>query len=193
MQPPLAFADAFTQLKLFTSQTGNFTFSDDEITQQLQLSWDDTYVVTYVYDATLNYAAGTFTYPIPTAVDVVSGIYFQRTTTDNPEPLDRSLYEVFDGNIIFNENAQRWLGDNYQLFVRGRHKVLLSESLSTPELVNYTINLATEKLLSMLLLKKTFVFLTNDTSIAEIAAALKLIQSNVLVYKQAITREFEGV
>lgn len=192
MNPPLSFTNALTQLKTLTSQTGNFTFTDDELTQALEESWNDPFVIDRVYNATLSYSSGTFTYAIPTGVTTVRDIYFQRTSTDNPELLGRETYEVIDGNIIFNITGERWLGDNYQLFVRGTYKLTTSDSLDTTNLVTYVLNLAAEKLLSRLLLKKTFVFLTNDTSVAEISAALNIFQNNVLRAKQGIAREFEA-
>ncbi|HET7630168.1 MAG TPA: hypothetical protein VFK03_02230, partial [Candidatus Saccharimonadales bacterium] len=97
MNPPLSFADALTQLKLLTSQTGNFTFTDDELTLALQEAWNDTYVVNQVWDNSLTYAIDTWQYSIPSTVTAVRGIYFQRTTTDDPEPLDPSMYEIVNG------------------------------------------------------------------------------------------------
>lgn len=193
MNPPLTFAQALTQLSLLTSQTGNFTFSSDELTQALQEAWNDKFVVSRVYDSSLSYAAGTFSYPIPATMNVVRDIYFQRTSTDNPELLGKDLYEVLNGNIIFNLSAERWLGDNYQLFVRGAYKKLTTDSLDTTHLVNYVLNRAAEILLNRLLLKKTFVFLTNDTTVSEIVAALRIATNNVLMAKQGIAREYESI
>jgi hypothetical protein len=86
-----------------------------------------------------------------------------------------------------------WIYDNYTLIVNGAYKLTTSDSLDSQNLVNYVLNLATEILLSRLLLKKTFVFLTNDTSLQEIVAALNTIQQQVLRYKQSLLREWETV
>lgn len=193
MQPPLDFPTALNQLSIMTSQEGNFTFSADELTQALQQAWLDTYVVNQVEDTTVSYKPGTWQYAIPTSMNVVRKISYQRTTSDYPEELDTSLYNIVAGNIEFENSMRLWVYDNYQLIIKGSYKVTLSDSLPTQNLVNYVLNLAAEILLSRLLLKKTFVFLTNDTTIQEIAAALNALSQQVLKYKQALLREWETV
>ena len=163
------------------------------MTQALTEAWNNAFVVSRVYDSSVTYTTGTFTYALPSTVSVVRDIYFQRTSTDNPELLAKDLYEVLNGNIIFNIKAERWMGDNYQLYIRGVYKKTTSDSLDTTHLINYVLNLAAENLLNRLLLKKTFVFLTNDTSVSEIVAAINVFQNNVLRAKQGIAREFESV
>lgn len=193
MNPPLSFADALTQLKLLTSQTGNFTFTDDELTLALQEAWNDTYVVNQVWDNSLTYAIDTWQYSIPSTVTAVRGIYFQRTTTDDPEPLDPNMYNIVNGEIHFTRQMQRWIGDSVPLYVKGSYKLTTSDNLVTANQVNYVLNLAAEILLNSLLMKRTFVFLTNDTTVGEIVTALNAISSRVLRYKQALLREFETV
>jgi hypothetical protein len=192
MNPPLSFSNALTQLSLLTSQAGNFTFSSDELTQALTQAWNDTYVVTQVWDGTTAYAPGTWQYPIPATVGVVRGLYFQRSTTDYPEEISPNLYDIVSGNIQFNNDMRNWLYDNYTIFIKGSYKLLTTDNLPTTNHINYVLNLAAEGLLARLLLKKTFVFLTNDTSVPEITAALNAIQSQVLRYKQALLRQFES-
>lgn len=193
MNPPLAFSDAKTQLKLFTSQTANFTFTDDEITQALQTAWIDTYVVKPVWDTSVTFTSATWQYPIPATVSVVKDLYYTRTTTDYPERISPDLYEIVNGNIQFIENTQKWLADTYTIYIKGSYKLSTSDSLTTVELINYVINLAAELLLNNLVLKRTFVFLKNDTSMSDIVNSLKVVQGNVLRYKQALLREYESM
>lgn len=189
----MTFAQGLTELSTMTSQGGNFTFTSDELTQALAEAWNDKFVVSRVYDSTLTYLVGTYSYSVPTSMTVVRDIYFQRTSTDYPELLGKDLYEVLNGSIIFNIRAERWLGDNYTLYVRGAYKKTVSDTLDTTHLINYVLNRAAEILLGRLLLKKTFVFLTNDTNVAEINAAINIFRQNVLMAKQGIAREFESV
>lgn len=191
MSPPLAFADALTQLKLLTSQTGNFTFTDDELTQALQTAWLDDFTCKVVWDSSLSFTTGTWQYAIPTGVDVVQDLYYEKSTTDYPERLDTSLYEIVNGNIQFNPRADKWLITGMSLFVRGRTKLALTDSLTTTQLINYVIYTAANILLEQLMLKQAFVFLRNDTSSADISRAISTIQSASLRYKQALVREFE--
>lgn len=192
MNPPLTFSAAKTQLNLLTSQTANFTFTDDEITQALQTAWNDTYVVNQVWDDTTSFVTGTWQYPIPATVTTVNDLYFKRTTSDFPERISPELYEIVNGNIQFTVFTPNWINDTYTLYIKGYYKLTTSDSLSTTNQINYVINLAAETLLNQLLLKKTFVFLTNDTSVGDISAALRVFQSNVLRFKQAILREFQS-
>jgi len=193
MQPNLTFDQAKTELVTMTSQTGHFTFTDDEITQALEQAWGDTYVIKQVWDESLSYVPGTWKYAIPATVNVVKGLYFKRSLSDNPEPLSSDLYEVVDGKIQFTNNVNRWLSDTYTIYIKGSYKITLTDVLPSTNLVNYVLNLAAEVLLTRLLLKRTFVFLTNDTSVQEISAALQQIQGQVLRYKQALLREFEAI
>lgn len=155
-------------------------------------AWNDTYVINTVWDSSLAFIPGTWQYSVPADVDVVAGLYFQRSTTDYPEPISPDLYDVVAGNIQFNNSMRHWLCDNYTIYIKGRYKVTTTDTLLTQNLINYVLNLAAEILLARLLLKKTFVFLTNDTTVQEIGAALNVIQGQTLRYKQALQREFEA-
>lgn len=193
MAPPLDFASALTQLKLLTSQTGNFTFTDDEMTQALQTAWQDSYVCTSVYDSSLSFVTGQYQYAIPTSMTIVTGIEFQRTFTDFPEPISRDIWEVIPGYIQFNVNAPIWLSDGYQMYVKGRYKLALTDSLSTDSLVNYVLTNAAYILLRNLVLKRAFVFLRNDTSMQDIRQARNDMRTDMLYYKQSLQREFEAI
>lgn len=101
------------------------------------------------------------------------------------------MYDIVAGNIQFNVNARRWLSDTTTLYVKGVYKLALTDSLTTDGLVNYTLSLAALILLRQLVLKHTFVFLRNDTSMSDIINAKRDMQADVLRYKQALVREFE--
>lgn len=193
MNPPLTFAQALVQLKLLTSQTTNFTFSDDELTQALQEAWNNTYVCTTVLDSTTTYTAGTYTYPIPASISVPTEILFHPTTSDPLVPISKDLYMIVDGTIIFVDNVRNWLYDTYTLYIKGRRKLTTSDSLTTSPLVNYVLSLAAYTLLKRLGYKHTFQFLKNDTSMADIINARRDMQQDVLTYKQALLREYESV
>jgi hypothetical protein len=120
-------------------------------------------------------------------------LYYQRTSTDYPERISPELYEIVNGNIQFSVFTPNWINDTYTIYIKGHYKLATTDSLTTVNLVNYVINLAAEVLLNNLILKRTFVFLRNDTSMADIVNALKVVQSQVLVYKQALLREFESM
>lgn len=193
MNPPLSFSNALTQLKLLASQTGNFTFSDDELTQALQEAWNDPFVVTSVTDTSVTFTAGTFSYNVPATVTTVRGIFYKPTSTDPYTELDPSLYQIDSGVIVFRDYVRNFINDTYTLYIKGSYKFTTSDSLTKTHHVNYVLNLAAEKLLNRLLLKKAFVFLTNDTSLSEIVRAQQIFQGEVLRAKQGLLRQFESM
>lgn len=194
MNPPLTQAQAITQLSLLTSQTSpaNFTFTSDELTQAMQTAWNDTYVCKPVYDSSLSYTVGTYQYTLPATVTTVKEIYIKKTSNQYPQRINPSMYEVINGVITFNEGVEKWLYDTFTLYLKGLYKLASTDSLTTDELVNYTIWRATEILLQNLLFKKVFYFLKTDTTVRDIVAAQQQAQAQVLRYKQALLREFES-
>jgi hypothetical protein len=193
LNPPLSFSNALIQLELLTSQTGNFTFTGDELTQALQEAWNDSYNVKQVTDSSVTFSSGTYSYAMPATVSVVTGIFYKPTSTNPLTEISPEKYQIDAGNIVFIDDIQRWLDDTYTLYIKGRYKNTTSDSLPTTSHVNYVLNLAAENLLNRLLLKKTFVFLTNDTSVAEIVNAIRIFSSRVLTAKQGLLRQFESV
>lgn len=192
MNPPLTFANALTQLKLLTSQTTNFTFTDDELTQALTEAWQNTYVVNTLLDSTVTFTSGTFTYTIPSTLTTVLDIFYKPTSTDPITLIDKSLYTIINGSIIFVDNVQRWLGDTYTLYIKGRYKLLTTDNLTTDNHINYVLALAAYLLLKRLSYKHAFQFLKNDTSMSDIINARRDMQADVLTYKQALLRQYES-
>ena len=192
MNPPLSFTNAKTQLNLLTSQTANFTFTDDEITQALTTAWNDPFVGNVVWDSSLSYVIGTWQYAIPSTLTQVREIYIQKTTDQYPQRIDPSLYEIVNGNIQFVEHVQKWIYDTYTLYLKGLYKLTTTDNLVTDNQVNYVLTNAAYILLRQLALKRTFVFLRNDTTMRDIVEARNDMRSDVLRYKQALLREFES-
>lgn len=194
--PPLAFAEGVQALQILTSQTANFTFDVDELTQALTMAWQDGYVVTTAYDSSTQFQTGVYTYPIPATISAVQGIFYypcdsDTGQTDPPVEISTNLYQLINGNIQFLQGTQWWIDDSYTLYIKGRYKLQITDSLPDTQTINYVLYLAAERLLNMLLMKKTFVFLTNDTQVAEIVNSLKMFSNYVLVYKGQLLREWE--
>jgi hypothetical protein len=192
MNPPLTFAQALTQLTTFTSQTSNFTFNSDELTQALQSAWNDTYTGKITTDSSLSFAPGTWQYTLPSTLTTIREISIIRVPGVSPERISSDTYEVVDGVLTFNSLIDNFLGTTYTLYIKGFYKLATTDSLTNVRQINYVINLAAEILLNNLVLKRTFVFLRNDTQLSDIVRALQVVQGQVLRYKQAIHREFES-
>lgn len=192
MVPPLTFAQMLVQLKLMTSQTGNFTFTDDEITHALTVAWNNTFVCDSVWDTSLTFSAGVFSYSLPNTVTVVQDLYFQPVSNDAPQKISPDLYIVENGAIQFIGTVSRWLWDTNTIYIKGRYKLQLTDLLDTDNLINYVLSLAGYTLLRQLSYKFTFLFLKNDTSLSDIINARRDMQADYLTYKQALRRDFEG-
>lgn len=200
--PPLTFAEALLALQILTSQTANFTFNNDELTQALTAAWMDGYVVTEAYDSSLTYQSGTYIYAVPASMRTVKEIYIilpvnwqedaPLLTTAYPGPISPDLYEVINGNIYFRDITQQYFDDSYTLYLKGNYKLSTNDSLPTENLVLYVLWLAADNLMNMLLLKSAFVFLRNDTNVAAIVAASKITSTKVLELKQRLQRSFES-
>jgi hypothetical protein len=115
------------------------------------------------------------------------------TSTDPMQQIDRRLYKIINGTIYFVDDVTRWLDDTYTLYIKGRYKLATTDSLTTDNLVNYVISLAAYLLLKRLSYKMTLLFLKNDTTMGDIINARRDMQADMLMYKQALLREFEAV
>lgn len=200
MQPPLTFANAKTQLKLLTTQTTNFTFTDDEITQALTTAWQDSFVGNVVWDSSLSYSMGTFQYTIPSTITTVRDIYIIKPETNltsspgnYPEKISQDLYEIVAGKIQFFQIMQNFVNDTVTLYLKGFYSLTTSDNLTTDVQINYVLSNAAYTLLRALMLKRTFVFLRNDTSMADIKFARDDMRTDMLRYRQMLLREFESI
>lgn len=193
----MTFATSKTQLNILLSNTSGFTFNDDEVTQLLTDAWNDKYAVNpLVWDSSLTFSvtpSPTYQYAIPSTLSTVSGIYIERTSTDLPEQIDNSLWEVVGNKIQFTDKALQVIPDGYTLFLRGRYKVTTSDTVTDTGLQQYIVALAGYNALRYLLLKKTMLFVKNDTSVAEIIATRRELYADLVHWRQQLNQEFIGV
>lgn len=195
MNPPLTFTNAFTQLKIMTTQTANFTFTDDELTQALTTAWQDSFVGNVVWDTSLSYTAGTYQYTLPSTVTTVRELYYvaSGSSVDYPQKISQDLYEIVNGKLQFFQIMQNFVGTSAPLYIKGWYKLTTSDSLVTDTLINYVLSNGAYILLRSLMLKRTFVFLRNDTTMQDIRLARDDMRTDMLTYKQHLLREFESI
>ena len=192
----MTFAQSLTQLNILLSNTTGFTFNSDETNQLLTDAWNDKYAVNpLVWGSSLTFSvtpSPTYQYAIPATLTTISGIYIERSSTDLPEQIDGSLWEVVGSNIQFTDKALQTIPDGYTLFLRGRYKVATTDNISDTGLQQYILALAGYNALRYLLLKRTMRFLKNDTSVAEIVAARRELYADMVHWRQQIGQEFIG-
>ena len=188
----MTFDETLDELNTTIGDTGDITFTPEDKVRALTKAWKDGYVVKTVWDSTLTFSVGTYQYAKPIAITTVKDIYIStsnNTATDPPTKIDKSLWEVVDGNIHFREAAYGLIPTGTTLYVKGNYKLTTDDTLPTSELEEYVIALAGYNTLTVLTFKKANLFLKNDTSLSELIALRRELRQEVLEYRASQVRE----
>lgn len=192
----MTFDETLDELNTTIGDTGDITFTPEDKTRALTKAWKDGYVVKTVWDSTLTFTIGTYQYAKPVSITTVKDIYIStsnNTATDPPTKIDKSLWEVVDGNIHFREAAYGLIPTGTTLYVKGNYKLTTDDTLPTSELEEYVIALAGYNTLTVLTFKKANLFLKNDTSLSELIALRRELRQEVMEYRASQVREFESM
>ena len=192
----MTFDETLDELNTTIGDTGDITFTPEDKVRALTKAWKDGYVVKTVWDSTLTFSVGTYQYTKPVAITTIKDIYIStsnNTATDPPTKIDKSLWEVVDGNIHFREAAYGLIPTGTTLYVKGNYKLTTNDTLPTSELEEYVIALAGYNTLTVLTFKKANLFLKNDTSLSELIALRRELRQEVLEYRASQVREYESM
>lgn len=192
----MTFDETLDELNITIGDTEDVTFTPEDKIRALTKAWKDGYVVKTVLDSTLTFSVGTYQYAKPTAITTVKDIYIStsnNTVTDPPTKIDKSLWEVVDGNIHFREAAYSLIPTGTTLYVKGNYKLTTDDTLPTSELEEYVIALAGYNTLTVLTFKKANLFLKNDTTLSELIALRRELKQEVMEYRASQVREFESM
>ena len=184
------------ELNITLGDSEDVTFTPEEKQRALTKAWNDTYVVKVVWDSTLTFDSSVYQYTIPTSIDTVKGIYISasNSSSDNPEPIDSSLWSVIDGNIHFNALAGRIIPTGYSLYIKGGKKIDPdTDTLDSVGLQEYVIALAGYNTLMLLGYKKANLFLKNDTTVGELITLKRDLKDDIREARAKLLREFEAV
>lgn len=186
------FDDLKEELNIRLDDTDGFTFTTEEKTSILTEAINDESVVKEVWNSSLTFNHGTYQYAKPSGVDVVTDIYIKRDNNlEEPEPIASSLWEVVGSNIHFKPGAQV-IPDGYTLFVKGKTKYDVNDTIAEVNIQEYVLNLAQLNALNKLGLKRTLKFLKNDTTVSEIVTIKRELERKVAAYKARLPRSFEA-
>lgn len=183
----MIFQDFLNELNRNIGDLNNFTFTNDQKTDALNRAINDKYAVTVGWDNTLTFSIQQYQYAIPASLTVVSDIYLERDVSQYPEPISRELWEVVAGNIQFNNIAHWTIPDTYPLWVKGYYKVKTTDTINDTGLQQYILALAGWNLLKTLTFTKLGSFLRNDTSIQELLATRREMQTDIAYWRQQIS------
>lgn len=188
------FATAGTTLNTILDDSNDTTFSSSQKQRALTEAWNDTYVTSEVWDASLTYASGTYRYAKPATVTALQDIYLSATGSSSPfpDPIDNSLWEVVNGYIQFNSRADRIIPHGYTLYLKGRYKLVTTDSISDTNVQEYVLALAGTKTLKLLLHKKVNLFTKNDVSVSELLNTKRELEQDVVRYRQQLPRAWES-
>lgn len=188
--------EIYEQINITLGDSDNVTFTPEEKARATQKAYNDSYAVQKIKDDTLTFTAGTYEYPVPTALTTVTAIQLSKsndTTTDAPETIDRSLWEIVDGNIRFRNNIYSIVPDGYSLYLIGNKKITTADTVNDTDLQEYLIALGSYNTLTLLTYKKANLFLKNDTSMAELISLKRDLKAEVLELRAKLQRSFEVV
>jgi len=189
------YQDTYDEVNITLGDSGDITFTPEEKARAVQKAWKDSYVVKTVWDTTLTYSSTTYQYAIPTSMNTVKDIYISPTNSSDvpPQKIERSLWEVVDGNIQFKNNASGFIPDGYTLYIKGNYRYdYTADTLDSENLQEYVIALGAWNTLTLLTYKKANLFLKNDTSMAELISMKRDLKQDVMELRGKLQREFQG-
>jgi hypothetical protein len=189
------YQDTYDQMNITLDDTGDTTFSPERKARSMQKAWKDAYVVKKVWDETLTFTEGVFSYVIPTSLTTVTDISLSpsNSSSDAPTYISQDLWEVVDGNIRFKNRANSIIPTGYTLYLQGNYKYdYTADTLPTDALQEYVIALGAYNTLTMLTYSKVNLFLKNDTTLSELIALKRELKQEVLELRGKLQRSFEG-
>lgn len=163
--------------------------SDDRLVSAVTQAWRDPWVCNQIWDDTsLIFSMNVFKYDIPVGITTIDALYIKRSSFVFPEEIGSELWEVIDGQIIFNKNAVLRIPDGFTVQIRGRYKLTDTDSIAATNMPmqNYIVNLAAWIVLKQVGFSRVLAFLKNDTSMSELIAFRNLIEQDMLKYRSQL-------
>lgn len=186
------FAQLLEKLNIRIGDTDNFTFTNEEKTDALTEAFQDSHAVIGIWDDSLTYDSNEYRYQLPNSVSAVNDIYIRNDDAiDEPGKIDSNLWEVIDGYIHFKPGS-KVIPTGYTIYIKGTGKCTISDTISDVKLQNYIMNVAQLRLFRMLGVKKSLKFLKNDTTLSEVIAMRRELQSEVEEYRRTLPRAWES-
>lgn len=180
------FATALSTLNDELGDGNNFALTATEKTRALTRAWNDPYAVEEALNESLTYDDAEDRYTIPgSAITNVIHIWQKSdSSSDFKQEVPHDAFKIIDGTIQFKDKYRYLLQDSFTLFLHGWFKPTTTDSLSTVKVQEYVLKLAQLNALNILFNKRTFKFLKNDTSVAEIVAQKRELERDVADYRR---------
>jgi hypothetical protein len=190
----LSFENAQTELNTILGDSANVTFTTAEKTRALTRAWNDSSVVSDVWDSSLTFTTGTYRYAQPSNVSAIQDIYVSATGASSPfpDPIDSGLWELVDGYIQFNSVADRAIPYGYTLYIKGHYKLTTDDDIEGVDLQEYVLALAGVETLKLLAYKKANLFTKNDVTMGELVTLRRELQQDVKELRTKLRRSWES-
>lgn len=181
-----------TALDTTLGDSGNVTFTTGEKTRALDKAFNDDYVYTTGWDASIPFVATTYRYALPASIDVVQDVYYRPSTSEFPAPISSDCWEIVDGQLSLTPLAKRYFVAGDTIFLRGKNKIIKTDTVSGAGLQEYILALAGYNTLTLLTYKKANLFLKNDTTVGELITLRRELKEEVREYRNRRIREWEN-
>lgn len=188
-------SDLLEQLNIQLGDTSNVTFTAEEKQRALKKAFRDPYVVKTVWDSTLLFDTTDYQQALPSGVDTIKDIYLSasNSTSDAPEPIESSLWEVVNGNLQWSPRAKNFINDGDTLYIKGHSKYDYdTDTITEYNLQEYVLALAGYETLGILSYKKANLFIKNDTTMSELIGLRREFKRDIQEYRQRLPKEYEG-
>jgi hypothetical protein len=190
----MTFDESLAKLNIELGDSSNFAFTPEEKTRAMTNAWNDNFVVVEEWDDSLTFVNTSSEYTLPSTVKNIHDIYIDRDSTGFKEPIPSDLYIIVDGVIRFSKKAYYYIPTNSVLYIKGVNKVTISDTIddNNTKLIEYVLSLAQVRCLKLITNKRALSFLKNDTSMAELVAARREAEKDIVYYRQQFRRDYEG-
>jgi hypothetical protein len=187
------FDETLDEMNIVLGDTADTTFTPEEKIRALTKAWNDPWVVQDVWDTTGVFSVGNYQTAIPTDLTTIKDIGIATSTSDFPQSLDSSYYDIVGSNIQWSQGARYGLTDGTGLYILGTKKLTVDDTLDTVALQEYVVALGAVNTLSLLMYKKANLFLKNDTSAGELVALKRELQRDVEAMRGRFTKTFQDM
>ena len=178
------FSTALSTLNTELGDGDDFALTADEKTRALTRAWNDSYVVEEVLDETLTYDNADDRYDFPSGVSTIINVYQDPDADSFKSAVPADAYHIVDNKLQIHEGYKNLLTHNKELYLHGWSKLSTTDSITGAELQEYVLMLAQHYCNNALLNKKTFKFLKNDTSVAELIGRNNQLKQEILEYRK---------
>lgn len=175
------FAALLTELDTNIGDGTDFTFTNAEKTAALTDAFNDEYVGKITRDTSLTTGSQQQAYTLPDAISYPTDVFIDVLGDGYGEKVDQNAWDVIDGSLRFTL-SHKYILPSKTIILYGWQKFDTDDSIPHT-LKNYVLALATRNLITQLMMKKTFRFIKNDTTMAEIVAAKNDAENIILQFR----------